>query len=63
MESPWGLLLKGEKEKTFFGLQPTVAMDKLLNKLIYLMVLKLIRYTNKVLNTHKHNGFYFSKEI
>ena len=38
-------------------------MDKLLNKLIYLMVLKLIRYTNKVLNTNKHNGFYFSKEI
>lgn len=63
MESPWGLLLKGEKEKTFFGLQTTVAMDKLLNKLIYLMVLKLIRYTNKVLNTNKHNGFYFSKEI
>ena len=62
MESPWGLLLKGEKEKTFFGLQPTVAVDKLL-KLIGLMVLKLIRYTNKVLNTNKHNGFYFSKEI
>lgn len=31
MECPLGSLefaAKGEKEKTFFGLQPTVAMDK-----------------------------------
>lgn len=60
---PLGFAPKRRKRETFFGLQPTVAMDKLLNKLIYLMVLKLIRYTNKVLNTNKHNGFYFSKEI
>lgn len=35
---------KGEKEKNIFGLQPTVAMDRLLNKLICVMVLKLIKY-------------------
>lgn len=59
---PLGFSAKRGK-RTFLGLQPTVAMDKLLNKLICLMVLKLSKYINKVLNANKHNGFYLSKEI
>lgn len=42
---PLGFAAKRGKRK-FGGLQPTVAMDKLLNKLICLMVLKLIKYIN-----------------
>ena len=58
---PLGFAAKRGK-RTFWGLQPTVAMDRLLNQLICLMVLK-IKYINKVLNANKHNGFYLSKEI
>ena len=60
---PLGFTAKKEKREYICSLQPTVAMDKLLNKLICLMVLKLTRYANKALSTNKHNGVYFSKEI
>lgn len=53
---PLGFTAKKEKREYTCRLQPTVAVDKLLNKLIRLMVLKLIRYANTALSTNKHSG-------